>query len=104
MFEKDKATDELSKSLSPEMLKIYGPELLKRARGKDETFTHAPGPEVTTAAIKHALFDSAPQTQYPVSNFKGNPAWLVAGIFQWVPIIFGDRVMDFLVTEVFQKQ
>jgi hypothetical protein len=125
MFEKDTATQDLMKTLSPELLKVYEPHLLMRTKNKEKTFEHAPGPEVTTEAIKHAMFDSYPKTRYPISNFKGNPAWVVAAgtitqevgrnkpicrdnhtypnpnpkptVFKVVPFIFGDRVLDHLV-------
>jgi NAD(P)-dependent dehydrogenase (short-subunit alcohol dehydrogenase family) len=99
MFEKDTATQDLMKTLSPELLKVYEPHLLMRTKNKEKTFEHAPGPEVTTEAIKHAMFDSYPKTRYPISNFKGNPAWVVATVFKVVPFIFGDRVLDHLVNK-----
>ncbi|CAK9065407.1 unnamed protein product [Durusdinium trenchii] len=45
---------------------------------RKEAHDKAPGPEVTTDAIKHAMTSTKPKTRYVVANVKGTPAWVLA--------------------------
>ena len=62
----------------------------KRARAE----ARADGPEVTTAAIVHALTSPHPRARYVVANVNGIPAWIVS----WALWAFPEDVVDKLLT------
>jgi len=57
---------------------------------------NAPGPEVTSAAIRHAITSQYPNTRYPVAGANGFPAYVLSLLASFFP----DRAADLMI-EVF---
>ena len=72
---------------------LYQSWIDKSDRSRQEAHEKAPGPEVATDAIKHAMTNPKPKTRYVVANVKGTPAWVLAFLGWFLP----DRVKDVIV-------
>lgn len=72
---------------------LYQAWIDKSDSSRQEAHDKAPGPEVTTDAIKHAMTSTKPKTRYVVANVKGTPAWVLAFLGWFLP----DRVKDVIV-------
>eukprot|EP01126_Amoeba_proteus_P047543 TRINITY_DN5428_c0_g1_i8.p1 TRINITY_DN5428_c0_g1~~TRINITY_DN5428_c0_g1_i8.p1 ORF type:complete len:311 (-),score=44.98 TRINITY_DN5428_c0_g1_i8:78-1010(-) len=79
--------------VTEEQYKIYNKFWDQVLVSRSKSFEGAPGPEVTSEVIKHALVDPHPKTRYCVGVANNLPGWLICQVAPFLP----DRWIDNLV-------
>jgi len=91
----EKGTDWINK-VSEDQRELYSSFWQRIVAGRKKSHDNASGPEVTSAAIIHALTDPHPYTRYAAGDAHGIPGSIILSFVTMLP----DRLLDWLTAAV----